>query len=207
MSAQIYSKLDWEVMKFLNCFYSGAASVVIALVTCGCTAQMLGKKDDTHTTPVIVTPVQHMGKLYSVEDVYVNGHIAGGAGQAGGGGGMSCCVLLPEYWRPGLIANVTWTVKYWGLENIEETKHGIYKSIITLARYKAEVPVERYQDPETLYIHFFSDGRARVVASIYDPFDARHPISQRWDEASLAVVGQRVIDGEKQATPKKTSHE
>jgi len=112
---------------------------------------------------------------------------------------MNCCVLLPGTWRPGLVAKVTWKVLDWSNENRLETKDGIYRSIRTVGRYVAEVPVEHYDAPETLYIHFYQHGKARVVASIFSPFDGRHPISQSPSEASLAVAGTPLADSDNQS--------
>lgn len=140
-------------------------------------------------TPVVLTPVHHLGRNYTVTDVYVNGHIAGGAGRLGGGGAMNCCVLLPGTWRSSLVATVTWTVLDWSNENPVETNAGTFRSISTVGTYVAEVPIERYDAPETLYIHFFTDGKVRVVASFYDAFDQRHPVSASPTEAQLAMVG------------------
>jgi hypothetical protein len=94
---------------------------------------------------------------------------------------------------------VTWKVLDWSNEDRLETKDGIYRSIRTVGRYFAEVPVEHYDAPDTLYIHFYQDGKARVVASVFSPFDGRHPISLSPSESSLAVAGTLLADTDNQS--------
>lgn len=160
---------------------------LLAACLSGCSA--FDSLNSSEHTPVVLTPVQHLGRNYTVTDVYVNGHMAGGAGRLGGGGAMNCCVLLPGTWRPSLVATVTWTVLDWRNENPVETKAGTFRSISTVGTYIAEVPIEHYDAPETLYIHFFADGKVRAVASFYGPFNERHPISASPTEAQLAKAG------------------
>lgn len=136
------------------------------------------------TVGVNVVPTHHLGKDYSVEDVYVNGQWSGDAGR-GGGGGYVCCVMLPEVWRPGLVAKIKWRVLDWRQENTDETKVGVLKSIVEDGNYAATAPVEYYAEPGDLYVHFFPQGKVRVVASLYSPSGREHPISKKpWEQNS-----------------------
>ncbi|MBV2178924.1 DUF3304 domain-containing protein, partial [Klebsiella aerogenes] len=50
----------------------------------------------------------------AIVSVQVNGYGGPGANSYGGGGGF-CCVMVPDVWRPGLTAKITWTSdpNYW----------------------------------------------------------------------------------------------
>lgn len=109
-----------------------------------------------------VTGVHHLGSSYTISRFYVDGYNGGNVGPEGGGGSNTCCVLLPKIWRPGLTVELRWSVADWSQQNSQETSKGIYKSL-KYSRFKAQVPVEEYQWPEQLRIHFFAGGRARVI--------------------------------------------
>jgi hypothetical protein len=61
---------------------------------------------------------------------------------------------------------------------------------ITVAReevqaiYRAQVPVETYEDADRFWVHFFPGGRARIVVSPFGPEGERHPIRQDDSQAS-----------------------
>lgn len=124
---------------------------------------------------VLITGHHHMGPNFSVSDFYINGSAGGNVGREGGGGGAVCCALLPKIWRPGLVAEVRWQVGDWTLENVTPKKRGAFNNA-HWANYKAIVPVERYETAEQLYVHFFSDGRVRVVSSPLGVHHIEHPV-------------------------------
>jgi Protein of unknown function (DUF3304) len=172
----------------------GQATVACAFVLAlpGCSMSSLPASQDRRsfdTTPVDIVAAHHLGGDYSIEDVSINGQWGGGAGRGGGGGGFVCCVLLPSVWRPGLVAKVKWRVLDWRHEDKEETKLGVYKSIVDEGVYVATVPVEYYSELGSLYIHFFPQAKVRIVASMYGAFGKGHPISKNLDEQKLATVG------------------
>ena len=140
-------------------------------------------------TAVNIVSVHHLGPNYSIDEVYVNAQFAGNAGREGGGGGFVCCIMLPEKWRPGLVANVTWTVLDWRNENYEEIRRGDFNSVIVESRYIACAPVEYYDRPQPLYVHFFPRGRLRVAPSAYGAFGKGHPISDSPEDESMAAQG------------------
>lgn len=180
--------------------YVVAVAQIYVLLGCGSIPMdQASSRHSSDSTAVLITPVQHMGKRYSVEDVYVNGQIGGGAGQLGGGGSMSCCILLPGSWRPGLVAEVRWSVLDWDKEDEAETRQGVFTSITKVGQYVAHVPVEYYKRPETLYVHFYPNGKARLVSSFYDAFDSRHPVPFDAEDGGLATAGK--IVSHKKAKP------
>lgn len=177
------------------------SSVIVVSVLAGC--GIWSPKDErerfaasSEGVGVVVTPVHHLGKSYSVDRIFINDFPAGEAGPEGGGGSRSCCVMLPYRWRPGLAAKITWTVLDWKHENLEELKKGIHRSVRVDSAYEADVPVEYYDEPNTVYIHIFKDGRARVVSSIYAPLSERHPVKDGNYDDTSATVGKRIRSNE-----------
>lgn len=140
-----------------------------------------------------ITGVHHMGENFNISEFYVDGYSGGNVGKGGGGGSDFCCVMLPEKWRPGLVAELRWSVSDWSKENGDEIKVGNYRSV-TWTNFKAYVPVEKYAgEPEQLYVHFFAGGRARIVSSFPGPGSLKHPV-QRGDAhaSTVATLGTQV---------------
>jgi len=127
-------------------------------------------KVETHI-PVNVLGFHHMGSDYLISHFSINKEIGDRVDRTGSSGTV-CCLMIPKKWHPGLTVEVRWEV----YQVIKEPDG------ITVARekkeaiYRAQVPVEEYTDTGDIYIHFFSDGRARVVVSDYLPTAKRHPI-------------------------------
>jgi hypothetical protein len=122
-----------------------------------------------------LTGVQHIGPNFNISDFYVDGYDGSNVGREGGGGRSVCCVMLPKKWRPDLTVELRWAVGDWSNENEAETDAGNNKSI-TFARFKARVPVEKYEIPSHIYVHFYSGGKARVVSSGVGSGNSKHPI-------------------------------
>jgi hypothetical protein len=133
--------------------------------------------------PVSVIGVQHLGPDYEISEFYVNRHYFSNVGQGGGGGGEVCCVTLPIKWHPGLKAEVRW-----------EAAHIIKRSADPagadtgelVGMYRAHVPVEAYAGPGDLYVHFYPEGRVRIVVSSISPSGERHPI--QWGDAKASQM-------------------
>lgn len=141
---------------------------------------------------VELTGVHHMGLSFKVDKFYVNSTYGGNVGWEGGGGSITCCVELPSKWRPGLTVTVRWGISDWSQEVTAETDKGNYQSIRSGGRYRAEIPVEKYESAEHLFVHFFEGGKARVVSSsagvgIYHPIPKNDP-----GAVELATQGTRV---------------
>ncbi len=78
----------------------------------------------------------------------------------GAGYGNVCCVMLPTKWRPGMMVSVQWDMP-------EGSKHVPREKI---------VEVERYDEPGSIYLHFFPEEKVRVVVSRYYGGTQKHPI-------------------------------
>lgn len=141
---------------------------------------------------VSLTGIHHMGIKFKVDEFVVDGTDGGNVGWEGGGGSTTCCVELPRAWRPGLSVLVRWAVSDWSEEVSAETDKGNYRSVLPGGIFRARIPVEKYEKPEHLYVHFFAGGKARVVSSfagkgIYHPIADNDPSA-----AELATSGSRV---------------
>ena len=141
---------------------------------------------------VSLTGIHHMGVKFKVDEFVVDGTDGGNVGWEGGGGSITCCVELPRTWRPGLSVLVRWAVSDWSEEVTAETDKGNYRSVLPGGIFRARIPVEKYEKPEHVYVHFFAGGKARVVSSfagkgIYHPIADNDPSA-----AELATSGTRV---------------
>lgn len=134
--------------------------------------------------------VHHMGEKFAVSEFYVNGYWGGNVGNEGGGGSTVCCIMLPKKWRPGLVGDLRWSVSDWSKENKEQTAVGNYSSV-DWTLFRAIVPVEKYEGtPNELYVHFFADGKVRLVSSRVGSGNKKHPIrDDDFDAASIATQG------------------
>jgi len=126
--------------------------------------------------PTDIVGVQHLGHDFNVTEFYVNKYGGTGIGREGGGGGSVCCVMIPVRWRPGLIVEVRWVVADRSHENRKEIEAGNFESVTTKGPYIAKVPVEKYDTPGDLYVHFFPRGRVRVVSTAYSVLSIAHPV-------------------------------
>lgn len=93
-----------------------------------------------------LTGIDHLADHLSVQNFWVNGY---NGAQAGKGGSLVCCVAIPNKWRPGLMAHVEWNVTNWK-ERTSQT-------------YRTDVPIDRYDEVGTMFVHFLADGRVRIT--------------------------------------------
>jgi hypothetical protein len=151
-------------------------------------------KVETHI-PVSITGVHHMGSDYRISDFYVDKYWGGVVGESGGGGGNVCCIMLPKKWRPGLMADVRWEVRH----IIRSSDPAVPKTEETAAFYHAHVPVEKYVEADRFWVHFFPQGRARIVVSKIGPY-GEHPIqfsdTQAIQKATTAQVVKALFTSE-----------
>lgn len=171
------------VVRLLVAVAAGAA------VWLGYTQLPWGNRDDELGAAGIVG-VQHLGKDYPVSEFYINNYAGGKVGRDGGGGGIVCCVMIPLQWRPGLTVDVRWRVEDWSHENRTEIKAGDYRSVSVKGFYIAKVPVEKYDDPGDVYVHFFPRGRVRVVSTMHSVLSRYHPVPYGpTDGGAMATAG------------------
>lgn len=125
------------------------------LLVSGCST--LAKPESPYV-PAQVGIVNHTGKyIYSAT---VDG--SGGGNMSAWGAGVAdiCCTTIPRVWHPGMKVLVRW--------NMPEGVRDVIKEKV--------VEVEKYDEPGSIYMHFFPDGEVRVVVSWVGPANPRYPI-------------------------------
>lgn len=142
-----------------SCFRPSALLGLLLLCVAGL-ASCKPTEDETRTG-VSLTGIDHLADHLSVQEFSVDG-ISGA--QAGKGGSTVCCASIPKVWKPGTTVRIKWNVTNWRDCKGEE--------------FEAVVPVEKYQEPAHMYVHFFPGGTIRVVTSDYYPEGASSPTSK-----------------------------
>lgn len=91
-----------------------------------------------------------------------------------------------------MIVEVRWAIGDWSKENRSEINAGNFNSV-TYTYFKATVPVEKYETAGRIFVHFFPEGKVRVISSESSVIGASHPI-QRGDPHAIesATAGQRI---------------
>lgn len=111
----------------------------------------------------------------AIVSVQVNGYGGPRANSYGGGGGY-CCVMVPNVWRPGLTAQVTWTSDPNGWMKHKDAPDN-YESYYQ-HHGPITVPLERWADDQAcgFNVHIYPCDKVRIVRSCYGPGDARYPV-------------------------------
>lgn len=139
---------------------TAALLLAAASTLSGCAA---AAKEETYGPGI--TGLDHLPEHLSIQNFWVDGHAGH---QAGKGGSKVCCAKLPMRWRPGLTVTVRWGVTNWPAK--------VY------SMHERVVPVERYDEPGALHVHFLPDNSVRVIVSnIY-------PTSHAWQLEEHAKI-------------------
>jgi hypothetical protein len=161
------------------------ATLLVAGALLGAYALLRPHSNADDRMPVSITGVQHLGSDYLINVFYVNGYNGSNVGESGGGGRV-CCVTLPQKWLPGLKAEVRWEVHH----IIRSSDRTAPETAEIVGIYHAQVPVEAYANPSRFWVHFFPQGRVRIVVSPISSRSVEHPI--QWADAQAsqtATVG------------------
>lgn len=137
------------------------------------------------TTGVSIAGYNHMTRI-PVAFFSVNG-VGGPNVGAEGGGKESCCVAIPDQWRPGMKVKVAW-------------EYDTYQDDPTppLPSQLSEVEVPEYKKPGVIQVHFYADHKIKVLISQCGPEHAFYPMSKEdllpWSaratkEETLAAAG------------------
>ena len=129
-------------------FWLSFRNIALALVLLA-TSLVAGCKEPT--VGVGISGIDHLPEHLSVQQFYVDGY---SAFQAGDGGSVVCCAVLPRRWRPDLTVEI---------RDCDWMQH------------VRRVPVDRYQEPGRLWVHFLKDGAVRVVSSGVGPGNPDYP--------------------------------
>lgn len=76
------------------------------------------------------------------------------------GGASVCCTTIPVKWYPGMKVTVRW--------NMPIGRQYVVKEKV--------VEVERYDEPASIYLHFFPNDVVRVIVTDYGGSSTKHPI-------------------------------
>lgn len=136
-------------------------------------AKDLGAINDTEL--VSLSGVSNLGPNYNITGFFINNNYYGSVGRGVGGGGTDCCIGIPKKWNPNMKVVVQWTVNIWG-KSLPPSAVGKRDPENVAGVYIATVPVEKYENASTLYVHFFHGGKARVVSSEFGALSSKHPI-------------------------------
>jgi hypothetical protein len=117
------------------------------------------------TTGVSISGYNHMKRI-PIHFFTANGALGPNVG-AESGGKQSCCVEIPNEWRPGLKVRIAWT----------------YDSYLDdpnppLPPQEAVVDVPKYAKPGIFQVHFYPDHRVKIVVSSCLPEHAFYPMSK-----------------------------
>ncbi len=144
--------------------------------------------------PVDFGGTHHIGPDFNISQFYLNGANGFNVGWEGGGGTSVCCVLLPKTWRPDLSVDLRWEVRDRTKEDLAEIAVGNTRSM-TFKHFRAQVPVEKYESPGHVEVHFFAGGKARVVAGWPTPQELKEEtLATDSHAAATATVGQPIED-------------
>lgn len=133
-------------------------ALLLSVVVSACATEQPIKESSTATAQVGI--VNHTGKyIYSAS---VNGSGGGNMERWGAGIANICCSSIPRIWYPGMKVLVQWDMPEGHTHIVKEKT----------------VEVEKYDEPGSIYIHFFPNDEVRVVVSIYPGYSSAHPISE-----------------------------
>jgi hypothetical protein len=134
-------------------------ALLVAFSLSACAHLDPGYDDKTpKNAPAQVGVVNHTGNyIYSAS---VDGAGGGGMTAWGAGGAEICCASIPHVWYPGMKVRVRWNMPVKGNDVIKEKI----------------VEVEKYDEPGSIYLHFFPNDEVRVVVSNIEGWGEGHPI-------------------------------
>ena len=132
-------------------------AITVAVVLAGCTLrQSQAHKSDRATAQIGI--VNHTGNfIYSAS---VDGAGGGDMSSWGAASADICCTSIPRVWYPGMKVLVRWDMPV-GHQHVVKEK---------------VVEVEKFDEPGSIYMHFFQNDVVRVVVSPVGPRNRAHPI-------------------------------
>ena len=105
--------------------------------------------------------------------------------RASGGGGDQCCIVMPDKWRPGLIANIEWEVDPDAYAKspplgTDEFRRFMDKHEMNYRHYKATVEIPEWPGIERcgLTVHFLTCQQVKVTTSCWMGNAPQYPIKE-----------------------------
>ncbi|WYW98175.1 DUF3304 domain-containing protein [Proteus vulgaris] len=113
-------------------------------------------------------------------------------------GGTVCCVMLPEKWRPNLIAHIKW-------EKLDKSKISQAPKFSQLEAYnrwekeldryttyhEAWVPIPQYDEPCSVKVHFLPCDEVKITTSCKGYGHPEYPINEPHNLKEPAVCPQK----------------
>lgn len=133
-------------------------ALFLTVFVSACATEQPMKESSTAAAQIGI--VNHTSKyIYSAS---VNGSWGGNMDAWGAGGAGVCCTSIPRVWYPGMKVLVRWNMPD-GIKDVIKEK---------------TVEIEKYDEPGSIYMHFFPNDEVRVVVSIYPGYSSAHPIPE-----------------------------
>ena len=147
--ASIYCKQD----KNKNVIFSGWSGLRCALLLSLFPALSMIASCSEKMMPAGVTGYNHMNH-FAIATFTVNGAAGKNLNEGSGGGSESCCVSIPEKWRPGLKAKIAW--RY---DQSQDDKSPLPPS------QEVVIEVPEYKRSGRFQVHFYENHKIIVVVS------------------------------------------
>lgn len=142
------NKKKYSVSFVISCFFAATSQ------------QACGDKG----TPVSLTAYNH-ARTHDIEYFTVNG--PGGVGlRRRSSSGETCCIVIPNKWRPGLKTSVTWSYIS------PNDKESDIMPVIT-----REVELQKYSQPNAVQVRFYENDKVKIVVSKCSPGHPFYPLS------------------------------
>ena len=126
--------------------------------------------------------------LHAINWMSVNGY------RADGGGGLSCCIIMPIKWRPGMKANVEWEVDPDPSAKMPSVTSDEFIEVYArhaanYQRHSATVDIPEWPGTEScdLKVHFLTCNQVRVTTACAVYGQPNYPIKQPLDMKEPAV--------------------
>jgi len=128
-----------------------------------------------------------VGAINHVAGQKINWFSVNGYRVPGTGGGY-CCVMIPDKWRPGLMAHIEWEIDPNPHEKIPRLTKGVGFEPKALAeheakyrRYSADVSIPEYDESAGITVHFLPCRQVKVYAGIASYGADTYPIKEPTD--------------------------
>jgi len=175
--------MNFPILNFVR-WYPVTSLILVSALLSVCSVIYTYYKVDDHI-PVSLTGIHHLGSDYRIAEFYIDKYGGDNVGESGYSG-IVCCRMLPRQWSPGLKANVRWEIHH----IVRPSDHAKPETEEIAGIYQAQVPIEHYLKPDRLWVHFFPNGRVRIVVSPEGSDSEKHPIHPNDEQAmSQAVTG------------------
>ncbi|MEQ5324900.1 DUF3304 domain-containing protein [Proteus sp. fly-1008] len=113
-------------------------------------------------------------------------------------GGTVCCVMLPEKWRPNLIAHIQWkkvdTTKFPPAPKFSQVEayNRWEKELDRYTTYhEAWVPIPQYDEPCSVKVHFLPCDEVKITTSCKGYGHPEYPINEPHNLKEPAVCPQK----------------